>query len=190
MPGLAEQREINTKHDFIGEAPCVSLRSSKSCKCHRGKVILLPCLRDIVPMSYFQSAHHPKLDRPVLAVRSDRCCGISHCFHTKHWQIKMFLQLGFTLGLNQPICRMNSLPFSPARLWATGIERKLHHHLLPISISPGLAAATLAALLGGWGAEWRTFSFIFSAIKIGNFNYVYLNMSTSIMSQKNVFKPH
>lgn len=119
----------------LGNPQCVSLRSFKPCTCHRGKIILLPCLKDILSRSYFQSAHHPKQDRPLLAVTCDRCGGISHCFHTKHWQVEMFLQLGLILGLNQLICRTNSLPFSPARLSAAGIESKLHHHLLLISIS-------------------------------------------------------
>lgn len=92
----------------------------------------------------------------------------------------MFGQLGFILGLNQLICRMNSLPFIPARLSATGIERKLHHHLLLISISPGLAAATLVALLGGGVVSEGHFHFIISAIKLGNFNSVYLKNESKI----------
>lgn len=75
----------------LGKPRCVSLRSFKPCTCHRGKVIFLPCLKDILPRSNFQSAHHPKQDRPLLAVRCDRCGGISRCFHTKHWQVEMFL---------------------------------------------------------------------------------------------------
>lgn len=46
------------------------------------------------------------------------------------------------------------MSFSSARLSAAGIESKLHHHLLLISISPGLAAATLdSSFAGGWGGE-------------------------------------
>lgn len=123
---------------LLGKPQCVSLRSLKPCKCQRkGHSSAMP---------QGHSSWELFADRPLLAVRG---CGISHCFHTKHLQVRMYLQFVFILGLNQLICRMNSLPFSSARLSATGIERKLHHHLLLISISPRLAAAILAVLVGG-----------------------------------------
>lgn len=54
---------------------------------------------------------------------------------------RCFYNLGLILVLNQLIHRINSLPFSTARLSAAEIKRKLHCHPLLISISPGLAAA-------------------------------------------------
>lgn len=91
----------------------------------------------------------------------------------------MFLQLGLILGSKQLICRMNSLPFSPAGLSAAGTERKLHHHplLVSISVSPGIAAA----LLGDGVASEGPFHFIFLAIKKGNLKNVCISTGLKIV---------